>query len=82
MGVKERAKLALDKLIASANDPLQIEAIKPLGFEVSSALRCRMVCDTCVGVNASFAITLDPTNPKSFEQQATEGYERHVQDKH
>jgi hypothetical protein len=82
MGTKERAKQALDKIIASTSDPLEIEAIRPLGFEASNAIRCRMICNTCVGVNAGFAITLDPAKSESFEQQAQEGYQRHVMAKH
>jgi hypothetical protein len=82
MGTKEQARAALDKLITNAPDPLEIEAINPLGFEASSAIRCRMICHSCVGVHAGFNFTLHPIIPKSFEQQAQEGYQRHVEAKH
>ena len=82
MGIKERAKQALDKLIASASDQLEIESIKPLGFETSSPVRCLMVCDSCVGVHARFSFTLDPAKSESLDKQAQEGYQRHVDEKH
>ena len=82
MDTKQQARKALDTLIATATDPLEIEAINPLGFEASTAMRCRMICHSCVGVHAGFNFTLDPAKPEPFEQQAQEGYQRHVAAKH